>query len=97
MEEETIVVCMTVEAGDPNSWPQNIVGECNRCKVPIYWRNHMPEPSEKICMECFITYTESKSEPFHQVGVTQKTANELKSVGIEVNPKLIVNLPKDAS
>lgn len=79
-KEEIAIICMRVEDGDPNSFPGNIRGECAECKSPIYWRNHLPEPSVKYCMHC--ANSKMSEEEIGAIGITSKTAEELRAVGV---------------
>lgn len=67
------VVCLPVSRGNPGGFDDNKYGPCSVCGVAVQWRPHVPEPSDKVCGQCFLSATDVA-----EIRITQETLDELK-------------------
>lgn len=49
-EEIAILVCMPAET--PSPFPDNLVGDCDRCGRKVIYRPHAPMGIPRVCVPC---------------------------------------------
>jgi hypothetical protein len=59
-EECDYLVCVTADT--PSSFPDNLVGFCCECRVPVIYRWHAPRKPKRICMRCMVEMTEKERD-----------------------------------
>lgn len=72
-DDVIMIVCLPRAAGNPGGFDDNCYGPCCRCRTEVQWRPHAPEPSEKICMPCFV----KEASPTDTMLVTEETREEV--------------------
>lgn len=71
---ETIVICMP--KGSPSSFGDDVEAKCGTCGRDIFHRPHVPEPSSKVCIECFSAAMSHATEPV-RAAITEETRREI--------------------
>jgi hypothetical protein len=70
-EESDFVVCCADVAH--SYFPDDVYGECFKCKTKIHFRPHAPKKPKKICMDC------ASKMGKHDIAVTGKIAREVNN------------------
>jgi ribosomal protein S27AE len=65
-----VVIC-----GEAGYFFDDLPAKCARCGKGIVHRPHVPEPSEKICIECGMAFLATHQG---EIEVTEETLGELK-------------------
>lgn len=78
-EDQCIIVCIPRSAGNLGGFDDNRYAPCDRCGVEIQHRPHVPELSQKVCLDCFV----KELKPTNEVGVTIETLVDLERARLQ--------------
>jgi len=76
--ELPVIVCAPKGAQlDEPPWQDNVLTVCNRCGIDVVHRPYAVEPSEKVCIYCFMQAIIDEELDPKQIKISEATRKEV--------------------